>query len=202
MADTTAQMSPPDPAPGPADTLSGRLLIAMPGIGDPRFERAVILMVSHSEDEAMGIAVNRPVEGLSLSTLLAKLGVRSGGGGDRNVLIGGPVERERGFVLHTDDYTTEGGTLPVGEGLSMTATREVLEAMGGAQGGPRQSVLALGHAGWGSGQLEQELRENVWLIAEADEALIFDDDHETKWSRALAKLGVAPDRLSSIAGSA
>lgn len=201
-------MSPDDDAANtadaaPADTLSGRLLIAMPGIGDPRFERAVILMVSHTEEEAMGIAVNRPVEGLSLATLLERLGVRSTIEVDRNVLIGGPVERERGYVLHTDDYTTSAGTLPVGDGLSMTATREVLEAMGGAEGGaPRQSVLALGHAGWGSGQLEQELRDNVWLIAEADEALVFDDDHETKWSRALAKLGVAPDRLSSIAGSA
>ena len=208
MPDTTAQMSPSDPDAGPpaaaaADTLSGRLLIAMPGIGDPRFERAVILMVSHSQDEAMGIAVNRPMQGLSLATLLDKLGVRSSIDADREVLIGGPVERERGFVLHTDDYTTAEGTLPVGEGLSMTATREVLEAMGGAEGGgPRQSVLALGCAGWGSGQLEQELRDNVWLIAEPDEALVFDDAHETKWSRALAKLGVSAGRLSSIAGSA
>ena len=202
MSDTPAQMSPTAPDPGPADTLSGRILIAMPGIGDPRFERAVILMISHSEDEAMGIAVNRPVEGLSLATLLDRLGVSSTLNADRDVLIGGPVERERGFVVHTDDYATAGGTLPVGEGLSMTATREVLEAMGGGLGAPRQSVLALGHAGWGSGQLEQELRDNVWLIAEPDEALIFDDDHETKWSRALAKLGVAADRLSSIAGSA
>lgn len=196
-------MTPDEPTlSDPAENLSGRLLIAMPGIGDPRFERAVILMVSHSEEEAMGIAVNRPVEGLSLSSLLEKLGVRSTINADHTVLIGGPVEQERGFVLHTDDYTTAGGTLPVTEGLSMTATREVLEAMGGAAGGPRQSVLALGCAGWGSGQLEQELRDNVWLIAEPDEALVFDDDHETKWARALAKLGVAPDRLSSLAGSA
>ena len=205
-ADMTARMSladpEPEPYPEPVETLSGRLLIAMPGIGDPRFERAVILMVSHSEDEAMGIALNRPVEGLTLSALLDKLGVRAAMTVDRDVLIGGPVERERGFVLHTDDYTTAGGTLPVADGLSMTATREVLEAMGGGEGGPRQSVLALGHAGWGSGQLEQELRDNVWLIADADEALIFDDDYDTKWSRALAKLGVAADRLSSLAGSA
>ena len=198
----TAEPPAPTRPPAAAETLSGRLLIAMPGIGDPRFERAVILMVSHSEDEAMGIAVNRPMEGLALSTLLDKLGVSSSIIADQTVLIGGPMERERGFVLHTDDYTTAGGTLPVSDGLSMTATREVLEAMGGAQGGPRQAVLALGCAGWGSGQLEQELRDNVWLIVEPDEALVFDDDHETKWSRALAKLGVAPDRLSSMAGSA
>lgn len=182
--------------------LSGRLLIAMPGIGDPRFERAVILMVSHSEDEAMGIALNRPVGGLSITTLLEKLGVPSRVNSEQAVLLGGPVERERGFVLHTDDYATADATTPVGEGLAMTATREVLDAMGDAVRRPRQSVLALGCAGWGSGQLEQELRENVWLIAEPDEAIVFDDDHETKWARALAKLGVAPDRLSSLAGRA
>lgn len=185
------------------ETLSGRLLVAMPGIGDPRFERAVILMISHSADEAMGIALNRPVEGLSLPSLLEKLGVRSQILiPDRAVLIGGPVERERGFVLHTDDYSTTEGTLSVGDGIAMTATREVLDAMGDAQRRPRQSVLALGCAGWGSGQLEQELRDNVWLIADCDEALVFDDEHETKWSRALAKIGVAPDRLSAVAGSA
>ena len=189
---------PPEP-----DTLSGRLLVAMPGIGDPRFERAVILMVSHSADEAMGIAVNRPVSGLSLPSLLDKLGVRSQIViPERAVLMGGPVERERGFVLHTDDYQTNEATLRVGEGLAMTATREVLDAIGNPTRRPRQSVLALGCAGWSSGQLEQELRDNVWLIADADEALVFDDDHETKWSRALAKLGVAPDRLSGMAGRA
>ena len=189
----------PTDAPG---ALAGRLLIAMPGIGDPRFERAVILMVSHSEDEAMGVAVNNPVEGLALSTLLERLGVRSQGNSEHAVLVGGPVERERGFVLHTDDYAAAGGTVPVSEGLSMTATREVLEHMGGTPGGPRRAVLALGCAGWSPGQLEQEVRDNVWLIAEPDEAIIFDDAHETKWSRALATLGVAADRLSSLAGSA
>ena len=118
------------------------------------------------------------------------------------MLVGGPVDRERGFVLHTDDYATAGGTVAVGEGLSMTATREVLEHMGGGPDGPRRAVLALGCAGWGSGQLEQELRDNVWLVAEADESLVFDDDHAAKWARALAKIGVAADRLSSVAGSA
>ena len=182
--------------------LAGRLLIAMPGIGDPRFERAVILMVSHTEDEAMGVAVNRPLEGLALSTLLERLGVGAPVSGDRAVLVGGPVERERGFVLHTDDYAAAGGTVPVSEGLCMTATREVLEHMSGGPDGPRRAVLALGCAGWSPGQLEQELRENVWLIAEADEALVFDDEHDTKWVRALAKIGVSADRLSSMAGSA
>ena len=189
--------------PADSDTLSGRLLVAMPGIGDHRFERAVILMISHSADEAMGIALNRPVQGLSLSSLLEKLGVGSRIViPDQAVLIGGPVERERGFVLHTDDFRTTEATLSVADGLAMTATREVLDAIGDPERRPRSSVLALGCAGWGAGQLEQELRENVWLIGEADEALVFDDDHETKWARALGKIGVAPDRLSSLAGTA
>ena len=185
------------------DPLSGRLLIAMPGIGDPRFERAVILMVNHSAEDAMGVALNRPLDGLSLPTLLDKLGVRSQTPvAPRPVLVGGPMERERGFVLHTDDFATSDATLPVGEGLAMTATREVLEAMGDPVRRPRRAVLALGCATWGGGQLEQELRDNVWLIAEPSEALVFDDDHDTKWTRALALLGVAPDRLSGVAGHA
>ena len=198
-------MNPPMDSPvadfDPSAALAGRLLIAMPGIGDPRFERAVILMVSHSEDEAMGVTVNHPLEGLALSTLLERLGVKARAASERSVLVGGPVERERGFVLHTDDYVTAGGTVPVGEGLSMTATREVLEHLDAPEG-PRRAILALGHAGWSPGQLEQELRDNVWLIAEPDEAIIFDDDHDTKWSRALAKIGVAADRLSFVAGTA
>ena len=185
------------------DSLGGRLLVAMPGIGDPRFERAVILMVSHSAEEAMGIAVNRPVDGLSLPTLLDKLGVRSQIAiPPRAVLLGGPVERERGFVLHTDDFQTQDATTAVGEGVAMTATREVLEAMGNPLRRPRQSVLALGCAAWGAGQLEQELRDNVWLIADPDEAIVFDEAHDTKWVRAIAKLGVAPDRLSAVSGTA
>ena len=185
------------------DTLSGRLLVAMPGISDPRFERAVILMVSHSADEAMGIAVNRPVQGLSLPSLLEKLGVKSQIViPEQAVLIGGPVERERGFVLHTDDFRTTEATLQVIDGVAMTATREVLDAMGDPTRRPRRATLALGCAGWASGQLEQELRDNVWLIADPDEALVFDDDHDSKWARALAKIGVAPDRLSAVAGSA
>jgi putative transcriptional regulator len=183
--------------------LVGRMLIAMPGIGDPRFERTVILMCAHSPEQAMGIIVNRPVEGLSLSDLFDRLGVR---GSivlpSLAVLAGGPVERERGFVLHTDDYCTPGSTLAVGDGVALTATREILEAMSDEALRPRCAILALGCASWGEGQLEDELKENVWFACDADEALIFDDDHDTKWSRALAKLGVTPERLSLQAGRA
>ncbi len=112
------------------ESLIGQLLVAMPGIGDPRFERSVILMCAHSPDYAMGIAINRPLDGLSVPELLERLGVPSSIAlPDRPVLVGGPVERERGFVLHTDDYEAPDATLAVSDGISLTATREVLEAM-------------------------------------------------------------------------
>jgi len=182
--------------------LNGQMLIAMPGIGDPRFERSLILICAHDSDHAMGIAVNRPVEGLTLPELLEKLEIAASERLDDDaVLIGGPVEVERGFVLHTDDYHGA-HSLDVEGGLALTTTREVLEAIGRHNAHPRRALLALGYAGWGAGQLEQEIRANVWLTVAADEDLIFDDDHETKWSRALAKLGVDPKFLSAEAGRA
>ena len=185
------------------DSLTGQMLIAMPGIGDPRFERAVILMVAHSSEEAMGIAVNRPLDGLNLPELLERLGVKSQIRiPPQAVLVGGPMERERGFVLHTDDFSAAESTRPVLEGVALTATREVLDALGDAIRRPRHAILALGFADWSGGQLEQELRENVWLTCDADESLIFDDDYDSKWVRALAKLGVSAGHLSSVAGRA
>ena len=116
--------------------------------------------------------------------------------------FGGPVDRERGFVVHTDDYRCANSSLPIGEGLAWTATRDVLEAMGDRLRKPRKSILALGYAGWGAGQLERELQENVWLTCDPDEDLLFGSDHEMKWSQALAKIGVSADRLSVQAGRA
>src|SRR5690606_39027256 len=121
---------------------------------------------------------------------------------DRPVLVGGPVERERGFVLHTDDWLAPEASLEFGEGLAMTGTREALVAMTDPMAGPSRSVLLLGYAGWGEGQLEEELGENVWLTADGDLDLVFDPDHEGKWSRALAALGVDPARLSGQSGRA
>jgi putative transcriptional regulator len=181
---------------------SGQLLIAMPGISDPRFERAVILVCAHDDRHAMGVAVNRPVEGLTVPELLMRLDIKSEIKAPPDlVVMGGPVERERGFVLHTDDYQAE-HSIEIGPGMTLTATRDVLEAMAAAQGHPRRALLALGYAGWGAGQLENEIKENVWLTVEADEALIFGGDHDLKWTRALGKLGVDPQRLSSVAGRA
>ncbi|MEK7427853.1 MAG: YqgE/AlgH family protein [Pseudomonadota bacterium] len=183
--------------------LSGQMLIAMPGIGDPRFERALVLICAHDESHAMGIAVNRPVEGLTVPDLLGRLEVRSTIQIPPDlVLLGGPVDRERGFVLHTDDYTSGENSLPIREGISLTATREVLEAMAGQSRPPRRSLLALGYAGWGPGQLEREIRENVWLTCDADETLVFGGDHEQKWTKALAKIGVDARLLTTTAGRA
>jgi putative transcriptional regulator len=186
-----------------SDDLTGRLLIAMPGIGDPRFERAVILMCAHGQGHAMGLTLNHPLEGLMVEQLLERLDLKpTAPMPDAPVLLGGPVDRERGFVVHTDDYMSRENSLPVCEGVAWTATRDVLRAMGDRLRRPRRSILALGYAGWGAGQLERELQDNVWLTCEADESLLFDDDHELKWARALAKLGVAAGSLSAQSGRA
>jgi len=186
-----------------ADFLSGRLLIAMPGIGDPRFERAVVFLCAHDAEHAIGLAVNRPVEGLTMESLFERIGLAPPLSrlADEPVLMGGPVERERGFVLHTDDYLLDDISLPVMDGIALTTTKDVLQAMAGAAA-PRRALLALGYAGWGAGQLEREVRENVWLVCDPDEALLFDDDFDHKWSRALEKLGISAAMLSEVGGRA
>ncbi|HWA60532.1 MAG TPA: YqgE/AlgH family protein [Caulobacteraceae bacterium] len=183
--------------------LGGRVLVAMPGIGDPRFERAVIFMCAHDAEHGMGITVNRPVDGLTVAKLLERLGVTCGAEASQDlVLFGGPVERERGFVLHTDDYVGDAASLTVAPGLRLTLTRDILDALAGTRPPPRRAAMALGYAGWGAGQLEEELRQNVWLTCDPDEELLFGDDHEHKWSHALAKIGVSAEHLSAQAGRA
>lgn len=182
--------------------LNGQMLIAMPGIGDPRFERSLILVCAHDAEHAMGLAVNQPVEGLTLGELLERLEIEAGAGvASEPVLIGGPVELERGLVLHTGDYHAE-HTLDVEGGMAVSGTREALLALAAGGDRPRRAFLALGYAGWGAGQLEREIRENVWLTVEADEDLVFDADHATKWTRALAKLRIDPKFLSAEGGRA
>ena len=182
--------------------LAGRILIAMPGIGDERFERTVILICVHDDEQAMGLVLNRPIEGLDVPGLLRKLGLPADGAPEAAVLYGGPVERMRGYVLHTDDWTSPGSTVAVTASVGMTDTREVLDALGDREHRPRQALLALGYAGWGAGQLEHELRQGVWLACDPDETLLFGPDHDAKWTQALAKIGVTPDRLSAQAGRA
>ncbi|MBX3478091.1 MAG: YqgE/AlgH family protein [Brevundimonas sp.] len=184
-------------------SLSGRLLVAMPGIGDPRFEHAVILICAHGPDHAMGLRLDRPVSGVDLKAVLDRLDLAvPETAPERQILAGGPVERERGFVLHTDDWVSPESSLAFGDGLAMTGTRDALVAMADVEAGPDRALLVLGYAGWGEGQLEDELAENVWLMSDADLDLIFDADHDTKWARALARIGVDAGRLSAQGGRA
>lgn len=184
-------------------SLVGRLLLAMPGIGDPRFEQAVILVCAHDDTHAMGIRLNQPSENLPLGMLFDRLEVGAPPlDPHQPVLSGGPVEVERGFVLHTDDCFDPASSLAVEGGLAVTATREVLLAMTQAGSAPRRSVLALGYAGWGEGQLETELVDNVWLAGEPDDEILFGPDHDTKWARAMARIGVDVAHLSGDVGSA
>jgi putative transcriptional regulator len=181
--------------------LTGKLLIAMPTIGDSRFDHAVIFVCAHTEDGAMGIVVNRPLQAQSFDELLEQLKIMPVPPARRiQLCAGGPVDNARGFVLHTSDWTS-GASLQVDDRLSLTASLDVLKAIAEG-GGPRQGILALGYAGWGPGQLDAELTNNVWLSASADEGLLFGLENDSKWLRALAKLHIDPLQLSSAAGHA
>lgn len=182
--------------------LGGKLLVAMPGMGDPRFERSVILICAHSEDGAMGLIVNKPVPEISFAGLLDQLDIpHVPPGRDIRVHFGGPVERARGFVLHSRDYSGSSATMPIEGGLAMTATLDILESL--AQGvGPDRALLALGYSGWGPGQLEAEILRNDWLTAEAPADLVFSPDDGGKWMAALRRMGVDPLSLSPRAGRA
>jgi putative transcriptional regulator len=183
------------------NSLAGSLLVAMPQMSDPRFERAVIYMCAHNEEGAMGLVINKLFDQLSFGDLLDQLEIPSGPRTQQiRVHAGGPVEAGRGFVLHSDDYLRE-GTMPVDSGFALTATTDILRAIADGDG-PRTSILALGYAGWGPGQLEQEFVANGWLHVPADPELVFGADLEHKWLLALNKLGVSPSVLSSQAGHA
>ena len=191
------------PFPSTLESLAGRALIAMPGIGDSRFDRAVIYVCAHNSEHAFGLVLNRPVEGLTAPSLLKNLGVASEIEIPPDpVLYGGLVERERGFVLHTADYINADSSTVVDKGVVLTATRDVLEAMASQDRRPRHAFLALGYSGWGAGQLEQEIFENVWLTCEPDESLLFGQDFDHKWSMALNRLGISAHQLSGTAGLA
>lgn len=187
----------------PADGyMTGKILIASPAIGDPRFDRAVIYIVDHSDEHAMGITLNKPMRDLRLPILFEQLGVEGAiRVPDKAVLDGGPVDRDRGFVLHTGEFGNDEATLMVGDGFALTATKEVLDAMA-SDHPPRRAVLALGYAGWGAGQLDDELQANAWLVADADETLLFDESYSDKWERALKSLGVDPQHLTGQSGHA
>lgn len=187
-----------EPAIGP-----GRLLIAMPGMGDPRFDRSVVMLCAHSDDGAMGLVVNKPAPDLRFADLLESLGLPRPEKGRRDIRVhfGGPVEGGRGFVLHSADFASDAGTLRIDDAVSMTATLDVLERIA-AGDGPRRSMLALGYAGWGPGQLEAEIAQNAWLTGPAADDILFGRANEHKWNAALRGIGVDPQQLSAAAGRA
>ena len=201
-AGLTTTRSRNDPIPPPAEGfLTGQLLIAMPAMADPRFSQSVIYLCAHTPDGAMGLVVNRPIVKPSFEELLRQLSVEPLPPARQiRLCAGGPVDNARGFVLHTADWTSE-GSLRVNEFLALTASLDVLKAIAEG-GGPREGLLALGYAGWGPGQLDRELQQNAWLSVQADETLVFDAGHETKWRRALGKLRIDPLLLSDAAGHA
>lgn len=184
------------------EDLTGHLLIAMPGMGDPRFEHSVVYLCASSDEGAMGLIVNKPVPDITLDDLLEQLDI--GPGADSAgvaVHFGGPVEGGRGFVLHSQDYEGGDGTLSVTPTVAMTATKDILVEI--ARGtGPARALTALGYAGWGPGQLEDEIQQNAWLMVDADDAILFDPDNDAKWALALARLGIDPHQLSAEGGRA
>lgn len=189
--------------------LDGQMLIAMPAMTDERFERAVIYVCAHSTEGAMGIVVNHPAANIKFPDLLVQLEVIPAAerielptrAEDVKVLKGGPVETGRGFVLHSADFFIENSTLPIDEGICLTATLDILKAI--ARGnGPESAILALGYAGWAPGQLEQEIQQNGWLHCAADAELIFGTDTDGKYDKALRKIGIDLSQLSSEAGHA
>ncbi|WP_424930382.1 YqgE/AlgH family protein [Amaricoccus tamworthensis] len=185
-----------------ASFLEGQLLIAMPGMGDPRFEKSVVFVCSHSDQGAMGLIVNKPAPDLRFDTLLEQLDITSTIDlRNTPVHFGGPVEHGRGFVLHTPDYAVDGGSIQVNTGFSMTATLDILRDMAVGRG-PDLSLLALGYSGWGPGQLESEIRQNAWLTASADQELVFGGNSAGKWDAALRSLDIDPRLLSGGGGSA
>ncbi|MAE90038.1 MULTISPECIES: YqgE/AlgH family protein [Salipiger] len=190
-----------DSASEPTD-LTGKILIAMPGMGDPRFEHSVIYLCAHSEEGAMGLIVNKPSADVSMAALLEQLSITpSPGLGPRQVHFGGPVEMGRGFVLHSPDYMSGLTTLQVNDGFSMTGTLDVLETI--ARGdGPANWMAMLGYAGWGPGQLEEELAANGWLVCDATPELVFETADASKWEAALNSMGVSAHLLSAEGGRA
>ncbi|MSO84623.1 MAG: YqgE/AlgH family protein [Rhodospirillales bacterium] len=179
--------------------LAGQLLVAMPGLADPRFARSVIYMCAHNADGAMGLVLNKTIESLTFPDLLSQLGIVGAGGGiPIRVHFGGPVESGRGFVLHSADYVQD-ATMVVDSAVALTATIDILKAI--AQGsGPKQRLLALGYSGWGAGQLDAEIKANGWLNVPADDELVFGADLDGKWLRAMKKIGIDPFMLADAAG--
>jgi len=180
-------------------SLLGQLLVAMPGMQDPRFEKTVIYVCAHSMEGAMGLVVNKACEEITFPDLLEQLGIEEYGASNRiDLHFGGPVESSRGFVLHSPDYLRD-ASLVVDDEVALTATIDILKAMASGVG-PRRSLLAIGYAGWGPGQLDTEILNNGWLHVDADNDLVFGNDLGVKWEQAMQKIGIDHRMLSDEAG--
>jgi len=185
--------------------LTNQLLVAMPTLGDPNFSRTVTLVCEHNKDGALGIIINRPME-MAISEVFQQLDLTAQDIRlrDQPVLRGGPVAPERGFVLHpaaTEGAPVYDATLAVSEKLHVTTSRDVLAAIARGEG-PNEALLALGYAGWGAGQLEEEMRANAWLNVPVDEAILFRVPYSERWTAAMQLLGINSERLSSQTGHA
>ena len=194
------------------DYLEGQIIIAMPGMSDPRFERSVIYVCAHSAEGAMGLVINKPATDIDFAELMSRLNIPEGAdkirvdlekvshdGVEHVVYFGGPVEPGRGFVLHSGEYNSKENTLAINQDVGLTATLDVLHEIAAGQG-PEKSLLALGYAGWSPGQLENEILHNGWLHCPADEDLLFGSEAGAKYNTALDKLGIDPALLSGAAG--
>jgi len=183
--------------------LEGQVLIAMPNMPDPKMEQSVLFLCAHSEKGAMALCLNKLVSNITFFDLLRQLRIRpqSRTLNGLPVQFGGPVETGRGFVLHSPDYSSKETTVKVGNTVGLTATVDVLRAIADGKG-PKQAMVALGYAGWGAGQLENEIQRNGWLTCPADEYLLFGANLTHKWEYAIRKLGVNPGQLSRDAGRA
>ena len=183
--------------------LAGKLIIAMPTMSDPRFKRSVVCICAHNEDGAIGIIINKIIESLSFSKIIKQLKLNKNmtkNDYKNHIYFGGPVETERGFILHSADYSSENST-SINSEISMTASTEILQALIDGNG-PNKSIVALGYAGWGPGQLDTEIQSNAWLSVESDLELVFSAKTAEKWDMALEKIGVNPALLSTEAGRA
>lgn len=184
------------------DQLTGKLLVAMPNIGDPRFSRSVVLLCAHSDEYTMGLVLNKPIKDLNLPDLFDQLGIEQNIKlPDTYVLNGGPVSTDRGFVVHSGDYFNDGATMEVGNDLYMTATHDVLKAIASG-GAPHRSTMTLGYAGWGAGQLEYELAENAWIVCDPHNDILYGVKHSMKWQRSLELVGINSAHLLSGGGTA
>lgn len=187
------------------NSLAGKLLLSMPQIGDPRFQKSVIFMCAHDENGAMGIVVNHTLDDVKFSDLLDQLQITSNIHIDINalsipVMNGGPVDMARGFLLHSPEFS-HNETMKIGNTYGVTGTVEALKDLATGKG-PAQKLFALGYAGWSAGQLEQELQDNTWLVVESSPDLIYDTNPEKKWDMAIAQLGFDPNLISNTAGQA